>query len=308
MAAWTQADLPDLAGRRVVVTGANGGLGLATARALAASGAEVILTARDAARGEAASRAIRAGLPRARVQMRPLDLARLESVRGFAAALDGPLDILVNNAGVMGVPQRKLTADGFELQFGTNHLGHFALTGRLLPALLAAAAPRVVTVASLAHRRETLDFDDLQSERGYQPFRAYSRAKLANLMFALELHRRAAAAGSKLLSIAVHPGVSATEIVTKGMGARGSRLRVAFVDFFFQLVGQSPERGALPTLQAAAAPEMQGGSYIGPQGIAGYRGPPGPARMSAAARDPDAARRLWEASERLTGVRYAFTA
>ena len=295
---WTSRDIPDLGGRRAVVTGGNSGLGLETVRALAAHGAEVILAARDPARGAAAARALEG-----RIEVRTLDLASLASVEAFATGLDDgrPLDILVNNAGVMDVPERLLTADGFELQFGTNHLGHFALTGRLLPALLRAAGARVVTVASLAHRRGRVDFDNLRGERSYRPFEAYALSKLANLLFAQELHRRA---GGALASLAAHPGLSATAIVVNGMGT-GLRGRVA--DVFFRLLGQSAAQGALPILQAATAPGVPGGTYLGPQGFGGYRGPPGPAAMSAAAADPTLAARLWETSERLTGVAFKFT-
>ncbi|ACZ86251.1 oxidoreductase [Streptosporangium roseum] len=282
---WTPDDIPDLTGSTAVVTGANGGIGLATASRLAGRGARVIVTARDLARGEAAVKAVRAETPGARIEPRVLDLADLGSVRGFAAAFDEPIDILVNNAGIGMIP-RRTTADGFEMQFGTNHLGHFALTGLLLPHLLARPGARVVTVSSDAHSLGRIDFDDLGLERRYGRFSAYGRSKLANLLFTLELQRRA---GDRLLSVATHPGATATGIMKLGVLTRpaGALMRLAL---------QSPDRGAIPSLYAATSPEVTGGRFIGP----------GPKTLtpSPKALDETVARRLWEASEELTGVRF----
>jgi NAD(P)-dependent dehydrogenase (short-subunit alcohol dehydrogenase family) len=283
---WTAQDIPDQAGRRVVVTGANSGIGFEAARELAAHGARVIVACRDLTKGaEAAARMT------GDVELRRLDLADLASVREFAAGVDGPLDLLVNNAGVMA-PPRRTTADGFELQIGTNHLGHFALTGLLLGNLLAGDEPRVVTVSSGAHRIGRIDFDDLQSERRYFRWGAYGQSKLANLLFAFELQRRA---GLSLLSVAAHPGYAATNL-------QGRSLAV-----FNLLVAQSAAMGALPTLYAATA-DIPPAAYVGPGGPGELRGPPALVSASGAARDEAAAARLWEVSERLTGVAFDFTA
>ena len=306
MARWTVGDIPDLTGRTAIVTGGASGIGLPAARELAGHGAAVVIASRDAAKGAKAVAAIRAAHPAADVSFAALDLASLASVRYFAARWGGrPLDILLNNAGVMALPERRLTADGFELMFGTNHLGHFALTGLLVPALLAAAAPRVVTVASVAHKRGRFRFDDLQAERGYDQWAAYSQSKLANLSFALELQRRAAAVGSKLRSLAAHPGFSATSLFSSGVGTAGGGVRGWLFDVGVPLVAQSAERGAVPLLFAATAPGAGVGEYFGPVGLGEMWGKyPGAARVSPAARDEAAARRLWEISERLTGVTY----
>jgi NAD(P)-dependent dehydrogenase (short-subunit alcohol dehydrogenase family) len=294
----------DLSGQTAVVTGAGSGLGLEVARGLAGRGAAVVLAVRDPARGEAALRHINS--PAARLAT--LDLASLASVRAFATGFPGRLDILVNNAGVMAVPRRLLTPDGFELQFATNHLGHYALTGLLLPALLQAPSPRVVTVASLAHRRAAggLDFDDLQAARHYDPWQAYGNSKLANLLFALELDRRAKAAGSRLVSVAAHPGVTTTNIVAAGPRLAGGSWKVPFMQIAFSLFGQSVQRGALAILQAATDPAVPGGSYLGPTGLGGLRGAPGKAWMNQAARNAQAAARLWQVSGQLTGVEFNF--
>ncbi|MGY1736723.1 oxidoreductase [Geodermatophilus sp. SYSU D00684] len=285
---WTAADVPDQTGRTAVVTGATSGLGLATARALAERGARVVLAVRDTTRGEAAA----AGLP-GDVEVRRLDLADLASVRAFAGAWDGPLDVLVNNAGIMMVPEGR-TADGFELQFGTNHLGHFALTNLLLPHV----TDRVVTLSSGAHRMGAIDLDDLDWERRrYSAERAYGASKLANLLFTLELQRRLTAAGSPVRAMAAHPGWSATNL----QGRTGNRLKDAFALLGNRVVAQSAEQGALPTLFAATA-DLPGGSYAGPDGLGELRGYPTLVGRTAAASDPDLAARLWTASARLTGV------
>jgi NAD(P)-dependent dehydrogenase (short-subunit alcohol dehydrogenase family) len=304
---WTAKDIPDQAGRLAVVTGANSGLGQVTARELARAGAKVIIACRNTGKGDQAAAAIRSGVIGADVDVRALDLADLASVRGFAARLMGDhdqLDLLVNNAGVMA-PPRRATVDGFELQFGTNHLGHFALTGLLLPALLHAKSPRVVTVSSGAHRIGKIDFGDLQSERSYNSWLAYGQSKLANLMFAFELARRARAAGSTLSSLAAHPGYAATNLQFAGPSAALERVAMRVGNLLF---AQSAEMGALPTLLAATAPDVPNGSFVGPDGFMEQRGHPHLVSASRRAYDEDAWRRLWEISEELTGVRYQFGA
>jgi NAD(P)-dependent dehydrogenase (short-subunit alcohol dehydrogenase family) len=300
-ARWTAADIPSQSGRTAVVTGANSGLGLVTARELARAGARVIAACRNTAKGEQALSGS-AG----EVQMVELDLADLGSVRVFAeqiAGEHGHLDLLINNAGVMA-PPRRTTKDGFESQFGTNHLGHFALTGLLLGSLLAAPDPRVVTLSSGAHRIGTIRFDDLQRERRYNNWLAYGQSKLANLMFCFELQRRATEAGTALKSLAAHPGYARTN------------LQFNAPPWYEQLVmrvsnpilGQSAGMGALPTLFAATAPDLPGGSFIGPDGFMEQRGYPHIVTGAGKAYDENAWRRLWEASEELTGVRYQFLA
>jgi NAD(P)-dependent dehydrogenase (short-subunit alcohol dehydrogenase family) len=306
-ARWSAADIPDQRGRTVVVTGANSGIGLITARELARHGAEVVLAVRDQGRGEQAAQRIGEVVPAARLEIERLDLASLASVRAFAeafAARRERLDLLVNNAGVMA-PPRRLTADGFESQIGTNHLGHFALTGLLLARLLAAPEPRVVTVSSLAHRTGRIDFDDLQSERRYNNWRAYGQSKLANLMFAFELQRRAAEAGSALRSLAAHPGYAATNLQLAGPSRRYEKLGGLIGN---ALIAQSAQMGALPTLYAATVSELPGGTFIGPGGVGELRGHPRVVTAARRAYDEQAWRRLWELSEELTGVRYEFVA
>jgi len=299
---WSAAQLPPLAGRTALVTGGSSGIGWHTSLELARHGARVRLASRDPSRGRDAVRRIRELVPAADVEPVRLDLASLASVEAVAGDWDGPLHLLVNNAGVMAPPRLRRTSDGFELQFGTNHLGHFALTGRLLPALLAAGESRVVTVSSLVHWSALTVPLTGEPEAGYHPQRAYASSKLANLLFAFELQRRAEVQGVPLTSTAAHPGVSKTNLMLtpEGMGARGrARLMRNTVG---QLVFQSAAAGAEPVLYAAtmAAP----GSYSGPQWPGGMRGPAGPARPSWAARNPALAAELWRASEELTGVRY----
>jgi NAD(P)-dependent dehydrogenase (short-subunit alcohol dehydrogenase family) len=300
---WTSRDIPDQSGRRAVVTGATSGLGFETALELARHGASVTLAVRDAARGSAAAGAIRDRSPGAAVAVGRLDLADLSSVRAFAAGWKGSLDVLVNNAGVMALPHG-LTADGFEMQLGTNHLGHFALTGLLLPALLAGRHARVVTVSSTAHRTGAIDLDDLQGERRYGRWDAYGRSKLANLLFAFELQRRIDAAGLDLRSVAAHPGYAATNLQAAGPRMEGRALRQAFFAAGNLLLGQPAARGALPQLYAATAEDVRGGEYFGPRGPLESRGSPTRVRASARANDPELAKRLWEISEELTGVTY----
>jgi NAD(P)-dependent dehydrogenase (short-subunit alcohol dehydrogenase family) len=296
---WKPSEIGDLSGRTAIVTGANSGIGFVEARTLAEHGAQVTLAVRNVEAGRAA-----AGRINGTTRVEALDLASQESVRAFAARVDGPVDLLVNNAGVMAPPTRRTTVDGFELQFGTNHLGHFALTGLLLPALLAAASPRVTTVASLAHGQGDERVVEGSPPGDYSPTVSYGRSKLANLLFALELHRRATAAGSRLTSTAAHPGVAVTNLVASrdGMGARW--IVRTFAPAVMRLVLPGSEGGAEAVLYAATVAEP--GSYSGPQRFGGVRGPVGPARASRLATDEDLARRLWAASEELTGVKIAF--
>ncbi|HVG28037.1 MAG TPA: oxidoreductase [Acidobacteriaceae bacterium] len=304
-AAWTASQMASQAGKTVLITGANSGIGFQAARELVRHGAQVLLGCRSVNKGEAARSAILREQPAAQLSIVPLDMASLASVRSFAPSFvssGAVLDILVNNAGVMALPKRELTADGFERQFGTNHLGHFALTGLLMPALLRSTAPRVITVASLAHRTGRMDWDNLQSERGYTPWGAYNNSKLANILFARELDRRAREAGSALLSLPVHPGVSRTRIFENGPG--NADLKSKVMNLLAPLVMQSEEMGALPTLYAATSPEVQGGQYIGPDGFKEIKGHPTVVTPRPQALDPEAARRLWTISEGLTGVIY----
>jgi NAD(P)-dependent dehydrogenase (short-subunit alcohol dehydrogenase family) len=302
---WTAEQIPSQAGKTALVTGANSGVGYQAAAELARHGAHVLLGCRNAAKGQAALERLLREAPGASAEVVSLDMASLASIRAFAAGFAArgiALDLLINNAGVMALPKRELTADGFERQFGTNHLGHFALTGLLMPELLAAAAPRVVTVSSIAHRRGKIDFDNLQSERSYSPRGAYNTSKLANLLFALELERRAKAAGSKLVSIPVHPGVSRTSIIDNGMAPTG--LKAAVIHLVAAVAFQSDAAGALPTLYAATAPEARGGEYIGPDGFLAIKGSPVVEAPKATALDEAVAKRLWTVSEELTGVVY----
>jgi NAD(P)-dependent dehydrogenase (short-subunit alcohol dehydrogenase family) len=301
---WTAHDVPDQHGRTAIVTGANSGLGQIVARELAHAGALVVLAARDTGRTQAAEAAIRRAAPSASLELARLDLADLSSVRAFSERFLGNhdrLDLLVNNAGLMAAPYRR-TADGFELQFGTNHLGHYALTGLLLPALRDQLGARVVTVSSNAHKGGRIAFDDLQGEHRYSRWGAYSQSKLANLLFALELDRRLRSAGRPLISVAAHPGYSATNLQLSAPPLL-ERLAMSVSN---RLVAQSAEMGALPILYAAAAPDLAAGSYVGPDGRGESRGYPTLVRPSQDAQDAATARRLWEISEKLTGVSYAF--
>jgi NAD(P)-dependent dehydrogenase (short-subunit alcohol dehydrogenase family) len=302
---WTAADIPDQRGQLAVVTGANSGLGLASARELARAGASVVLAVRNPAKGDEAAGRIRSAVPPAAVEVAPLDLSDLGSVRAFAARVAGEherLDLLINNAGIMAAP-RRLTQDGFESHFGTNHLGHFALTGLLLESLLRAPAPRVVTVSSTMHRGGTMNFDDLNGERKYSRWGAYSQSKLANLMFCFELQRRASEAGSGLRSLAAHPGYASTNLQ---FAAPDRFYEKAFMWIGNRLFAQSADMGALPTLYAATVPDLPGGTYVGPGGRSEQRGYPRVVTAAGKAYDEPAWRRLWEVSEQLTGVRYEF--
>lgn len=308
-ARWTADQIPSQAGKRAIVTGANIGLGFQTARELARAGAAVVLACRSIERGEAAAARIRAEQPAAQVFVAHLDLSSLASVQSFAEdalADGGALDILVNNAGIMALPKRKMSADGFELQLATNYLGHYVLTGLLLPLLLASPAARIVSVSSNAHKRGTLHFNDMQLETKYSPWDAYSQTKLAMLVFARELQRQSDLHGAHLVSVAAHPGLSTTAI---GRDATGPAKYI--IPMMFQMLGQSDAQGALPQLYAATAPSpvpVQPGGYYGPDGFAEFKGYPAPAKVSAKAADPMAARQLWTMSERLTGIVYAWSA
>jgi len=298
MAKWTAADIGDQTGRTAVVTGANSGVGFEAALELAGHGATVILACRDAARGAAALARVRA---RGSAELATLDLADLSSVRRFAADLSGPLDLLINNAGVMAIPRRE-SADGLEMQFATNHLGHFALTGLLLPALLARPGARVVTVSSPAAQMGRISLDDLQGVRRYRRWGAYSQSKLANQLFAFELDRRLQGAGLGLLSVAAHPGYAATNLSTVFAG-NNPVLRVA-VWVSDHTVAQSASAGSLPILFAATAPGVNGGEYFGPDLLGGMRGHPTRISPARGAKGADLAARLWAVSEQLSGVTY----
>ena len=300
---WTPDSLPDLTGRTAVVTGANSGIGLHTALELARHGAAVTLACRNTDSAAQAADRIREETG-ASPQVARLDLSSLASVEEFAQGWSGPLDLLVNNAGVMTPPRYRETEDGFELQFGTNHLGHFALTGRLLPALLEAEAARVVAVSSVAHHAGADDLLEANPRETYSPQRCYGNSKLANILFADELQRQAAERGASLTAAAAHPGVSYTNLVTSpdGLGAIPGVRYVA--PLFLRVVLQSAAKGAWGPLYAATQAEP--GSYTGPQRMREQRGPVGPARRQRRARDPQLAKDLWALSEEKTGVSYAW--
>ena len=300
---WTEADIPEQSGRVAVVTGANSGLGLETARQLAAHGATVVLACRSLERGERAIADITASVPDADLRLQRLDLASLESVRAAADALRAShdrIDLLINNAGIM-YTDRQLTADGFELQFGTNHLGHFALTGLLIDRMLPVEGSRVVTVASLGHWFPfAFDLNDVRAERKHNRFAAYTRSKLANLLFAYELHRRLDAVGATTHSLAAHPGGSDTELARDVPGAELTRP-------LFGRFAQAADRGALPTLRAATDVGAEGGQYYGPDRALGMNGHPVLARSSRRSHDVARQRGLWSLSEELTGVTFPLT-
>lgn len=305
MARWTADDIPDQTGRTALVTGANSGLGFHTALQLARCGAHVVLACRNPEKGRAAVGRIKTQHPAADVELAELDLASLASVRAAADAYgDRPLDLLVNNAGVMATP-RRTTADGFELQLGTNHLGHFALTGLLLPRLLATSGSRVVTVSSGAHKMGRIDVDDLMGERRYERWRAYAQSKLANLLFAFELQRRLDGAGAATISVAAHPGWAATNLQAAGPAMTGNRLMEVAAGAGNRLFAQSDAQGALPQLYAATAPGVRGGTYYGPDGWFEMRGHPKEVQARRQAHDEAMAARLWQVSEELTGVTFA---
>jgi NAD(P)-dependent dehydrogenase (short-subunit alcohol dehydrogenase family) len=302
---WSAADIPDLSGKRAIVTGATSGLGLVMATELAAHGATVTLAARNASKAETAKELILSAHPRARLDVALVDVASLKSVRAFATtwlATNKKLDILVNNAGVMAIPKRQLTEDGFELQFGTNHLGAFALTVLLLPALRKTPGARVVAVASNAHRPSSIAFDDLMREKKYTAWGAYGQSKLANLLFTRELQRRFVAAKVDAIAVAGHPGWASTNLVASGPMKDRGPFSQWLARLGSHLGSQSAEQGALPMLYVATAEGVAGNDYYGPHGTSELKGYPVPARRVPAALSDDDAKRLWKASEALTGI------
>lgn len=310
---WTAANVPDLSGKRILVTGAAGGLGYATAKALAEHAAEVIVADINEEAGKLAARSLQADNPDSRVSFRRLDLADLSQIQEFSAAIIqdfGSLDQLINIAGIYPPTQRATTRDGFELKFGINHLGHFALTGRLLPALLRSQAPRVVSISSITQAYGRIDFDDLQAEKKYHTQKVYSQTKLACLMFGLELQQRAKAAGSHLESMVAHPGIARTTIGHERKAQQQRALRDWLEDtaqaLAMRVFGQSAEKGALPILYAATAPAAVGGAFYGPDGFGQFAGYPTQVKPSAAARDGAQRKRLWQLSAELTAVDYQF--
>ncbi len=305
---WKQNDIPDQSGTLVIVTGGNSGIGYEAGLALAGRNAQVILAVRDVKKGEEAAQKIRQVHSQAQVTVMPLDLSDLKSVHSFAQtflATHERLNILINNAGVMALPARR-TVDGFEMQFGTNHLGHFALTGLLLPALKATPNARVVTVSSNLHNSGDIHFDDLQWEKSYDRWGAYSQSKLANLLFAYEFQRRLVAAGVDVKSVGCHPGYAATNLQAAGPRMDGSVVSLWMMNLANMFVAQSQTMGALPTLFAAVAPQANGGDYIGPTGRGGMRGYPEKVHSNDKSYDEGMAKRLWSVSEELTGVAYTF--
>lgn len=301
---WSTADMPSQRGRIVLITGGTSGMGFEDAKALAAAGARVVIAARNPQRGQDAIDRIQAAVPEARVQFERVDLSDLSSVRALGQRLAATLprlDVLINNAAIMAPPERGISVDGLEMQFATNYAGHFVLTAELLPLLQKAAAPRVVTVSSIAVHRGAIQFDDLQFKQAYEPMGAYAQSKLAGLMFAFELQRRSDAAGWGIRSVASHPGVAVTELVARGPGLDSEQGRQwsANRDRL-----QTAEQGAISTLYAATAPDARGGAYYGPTGEQQVRGPLGLATVPAAAGDAAAASRLWAITEELTGTRF----
>jgi NAD(P)-dependent dehydrogenase (short-subunit alcohol dehydrogenase family) len=306
MAAWKPSDVPDQSGRIALVTGANSGIGFEAARMLAARGAHVLLACRDQARGEAARARIVAEQPGARLELLALDLADLAQIRSAAGSVNerhGRIDLLCNNAGVMAI-ERAESRDGSELQLAVNHLGHFALTGLLLPSLLASRAARVVTVTSMVHMVGKMRWNDLDGARSYDRWGAYAQSKLANLLFAYELQRRLARIGAEAISVACHPGYAATNLQLVAPAAEGRTLSVGFFRVANGLFAQSAERGAWPTLYAATEPSVVGGDCVGPGGPGGIWGVPKTMKTSRASYDTDSAARLWDLSAQRTGVSY----
>ncbi len=294
---WTIENIPDQSGRVVIVTGANSGIGYETARALAEKGATVIMACRNIAKGNVAAQRLREDNPDGSIIEMCVDLADLASIRAFTTAFKQQytrLDLLIDNAGVMALPDLQKTPDGFEKQFGTNHLGHFALTGLLLDRLLQTLKSRVVVISSTMHRRGNINFDDLQSKRSYSATGAYGQSKLANLLFTYELQRRFEAAGADSIAVAAHPGWTMTNL----------QQHFGLAQFLNPFIAQDPASGALPTLYAATAPQVQGGDYFGPSGFMELRGAPTKVSSNGRSHDQAAAKKLWSASKELTGVRY----
>ncbi len=306
MSAWTAADIPDQTGRTAIITGANSGLGLVTATELARHGADVILAVRNTSAGETVAASIRAETRNATVSVRQLDLASLDSVRAFADRASDELDridLLVNNAGLVILEDRQTTSDCFELHFGTNHLGHFALTGRLLPLLERGQSPRVVSLSSLSHKDAHLDFADLMFEKTWDASAAYGASKLANTIFGIELDRRLRAAGSPIISTLAHPGVSRSNLTPRAWENRGVVGKL-IASAYAAMNTQPTEQGALPQLYAATSEGVHGGQFFGPNGNNEQRGNPTEVQATAEANDPSVGKRLWEVSERLTHVDY----
>ncbi|MGC0393801.1 MULTISPECIES: oxidoreductase [Bradyrhizobium] len=304
MPEWTIKDIPSQLGRSAVVTG-TGGIGFEDALALARARCEIIIAGRSLEKGASAIARIRTAFPDAKVRFEELDLASLRSVKDFGArmrAQRSSLDMLINNAAVMAPPMRKVTSDGFELQLGTNYLSHFALTAELLPLLRNGKESRVINVSSLAARSGVIDFDDLQAEREYRPMPVYSQSKLACLMFAFELQRRSEASGWRIKSLAAHPGIARTELIPNGAGPRSLQ---GFARSLLWFLFQPPAQGALPMLFAATSPLAEAGGYYGPDRLGETRGAPAAARVPKQAKDAAASARLWEVSEKLTGVRFS---
>ena len=305
---WTANDVPDQTGKVAIVTGANSGLGFETTRGLARKNATVIMACRDLKKGQAAHEKIKKELPNANVELMQLDLADLDSIRHFTEDFKqrySRLDLLVNNAGIMAIPYRQ-TKQGFEMQFGTNHLGHFALTGLLLPVMLETPGqPRVVTTSSGLHMIGDLNFADLNWSKGYTPQKAYGRSKLSNLLFTYELQRRLDAQGDKILSVASHPGYAATNLQTAGAIMEGKKFRERMSLLMNSIFAQSAEMGALPTLYASTAPDVKSGQYFGPSGLLEMRGYPKAVDSNKKSNDPELAAKLWAVSEELTGVNFS---
>ena len=305
---WTEELIPDLSGKLILITGGASGIGFEAARGLAAKGARVIVADRNEEAGSAAVAKINASCSPLAAEFRRVDLSSLAMVRDFAADLiseGNPIDVLVNNAGIQPISERRTSQDGFELTFAIGHLAHFTLTSLLLPSLEKAPAARVVTVSSLVHGMGWFDWNDLQMEQGYRSDRAYNQTKLANLLFARELQRRLDEAGSNIRSIAVHPGVARTSIGASrkqlGNFRLGDHVVSATLSIVLPFFGQHASAGALPTLYAAAAPEAEGGGFYGPAGFGEMKGPPAPAKVKPSGQDMDAARRLWDMTEEMTG-------
>ena len=307
MGKWTTTDIPDQAGRTVVITGANVGLGLESAKRLAERGARVVLAARNPDKGRPALEQVARIATGQQPSLVRLDLGDLDSVEAAAGEISTQvdrIDVLMNNAGVMAIPKRTTTKQGFETQFGVNHLGHFALTLRLMPQLLEATAARVVALGSIAHLRGKIVLDDLQRERSYDAWDAYSQSKLANVMFALELDRRSKLAGLPVIGVAAHPGVSNTNLFSSGPQASGFNPINRVMQFGTAIIGQSPKAGALGQLRATTDPSTMGGEYYGPTAFNGMRGNPVVAPVSKRAMDDDSSTALWDASEELVGLRF----
>jgi NAD(P)-dependent dehydrogenase (short-subunit alcohol dehydrogenase family) len=309
MTHWTAAKIPPQHGKLAYITGANSGIGYHAALELARAGATVILACRDQAKADAARKKILVAIPAAQLEVAQLDLSSLDSVRAAAQSFlstNRRIDLLINNAGVMALPQRRVTADGFELQLGTNHFGHFALTGLLLPSILQptpAAPPRIITVSSIAHRGATMDFDNLNWEHDYKPWPAYRRTKFGNLLFGFELHRRLSRANAPAMSIVVHPGVSNTNLFAAGPGT-GKGIEAIMAPLVIRVIAQSDAQGALPTLYGATSPDAKSGHFYGPNGLRQMRGYPVEVRAEQQAYDESLAAKLWQVSEQLTGVRF----